>query len=80
MKTRSQTLKEEQIQKKNSLTPLYEVNIDFDEASEAWRANKKCLKNGMYAYICGKIMLNGNSCSRNRATGGDYCKMHNKSS
>ena len=70
MKTRSQKLK--------FLTTPYTVEIDFDEASSAWRANKKCLKNGMYAYICGKTMLNGNSCSKNRVDWCDYCKMHNK--
>jgi hypothetical protein len=29
----------------------YEVNIDFDEASAAWKANKKSLGNGCYKYI-----------------------------
>ena len=33
---------------------LYEVNIDFDEASEAWRANKKYIGNGTYKYITPK--------------------------
>ena len=30
---------------------LYEVDIDFDDASEAWRANKKSIGNGQYKYI-----------------------------
>jgi hypothetical protein len=30
--------------------PLYEVDIDFDEASEAWRANKTSIGNGQYKY------------------------------
>ena len=47
MDTRSQTT----YQKK----ALYEVNIDFDEASEAWRANKKYIGNGSYKYITPKI-------------------------
>jgi hypothetical protein len=46
MNTRSQTTYE-----KNT---LYEVNIDFDEASEAWRANKKYIGNGCYKYITPK--------------------------
>lgn len=29
---------------------LYEVNIDFDEAHEAWMANKIKQKNGCYKY------------------------------
>ena len=30
--------------------PLYDVDIDFDEASEAWRANKISIGNGEYKY------------------------------
>ena len=37
-----------------TLTPLYEVNIDFDEASKAWRANKRSIGNGHYRYLCSK--------------------------
>jgi len=37
MKTRSQTKKEH---------ILYEVNIDFDEASREWKKNKKSIGNG----------------------------------
>jgi hypothetical protein len=36
--------------------------IDFDEASKAWRANKKVLKNGMFAYKCVYIHSTGSSC------------------
>lgn len=32
-------------------TQLYEVDIDFDDASKAWRANKKSIGNGQYKYI-----------------------------
>jgi len=41
MQTRSQSAKEK-----------YEVNIDFDGASAAWKANKKSIGNGQYKYIC----------------------------
>jgi hypothetical protein len=34
----------------SSMRPLYEVNIDFDEAHEAWVANKIKQKNGCYKY------------------------------
>jgi hypothetical protein len=30
----------------------YEVSIDFDGASAAWKANKKSIGNGQYKYIC----------------------------
>jgi hypothetical protein len=39
MLTRSQTKKVQ-----------FAVNIDFDEASRAWRENKKVLKNGCFEY------------------------------
>jgi hypothetical protein len=31
--------------------PTYDVEIDFDEASEAWLRNKKSIGNGQYRYI-----------------------------
>jgi len=37
-----------------SRTQTMEPNIDFDEASREWQANKKKLTNGCYAYICGE--------------------------
>lgn len=36
--------------------------IDFDEASKAWRANKKVLKNGTFAYKCIHIHSTGSPC------------------
>ena len=36
--------------------------INFDEASNAWRANKKVLKNGTFAYRCKHIYSTGSSC------------------
>ena len=70
MKTRSQTNSESR--------PSYEVNIDFDEASEAWRANKKSIGNGSYKYLCVKICKNNNYCSNKCLHGEDYCKTHLK--
>jgi len=46
MKTRSQA--------KYENSALYEVNIDFDGASEAWKANKSSIGNGSYKYVCAK--------------------------
>ena len=48
MKTRSQTAKQ-----------TLDVNIDFDEASHYWNANKKRTGNGTYKYVCGKTLKNG---------------------
>jgi hypothetical protein len=74
MKTRSQTKKES-----NTTTEtrqLYEVNIDFDEASEAWRANKKSIGNGSYKYVCAKICKNNNCCANKCLPSEHYCKKH----
>lgn len=46
MKTRSQT--------KYEKSAIYEVNIDFDGASEAWKANKISIGNVSYKYLCAK--------------------------
>jgi hypothetical protein len=35
------------------------VDIDFDEASKEWRANKKKNKDGSFSYICGATCSNG---------------------
>lgn len=50
--------------------PIYEVNIDFDDAAACWRDNKKKLKNGCYEYICGITMKNGKKCMKSN------CRRH----
>jgi hypothetical protein len=65
MQTRSQT-------KYDNLS-IYEVNIDFDGASEAWKANKKSIGNGSY-----KRSKNNNCCICKCLPGEDYCKTHIK--
>jgi hypothetical protein len=50
-----------------------EPNIDFDEASREWQANKKKLANGCYAYICGEKHTWG-ICQNIRGK----CKKHKK--
>lgn len=57
---------------------IYEVNIDFDAASEAWRANKKTFGNGSYKYVCAKIDKNNNCCISKCLHGEDYCRTHLK--
>ena len=65
MKTRSQIIK-----------PLFEVNIDFDEASQYWNANKKRTGEGSYKYVCGKPLKNGNFCKRNIKNDKYTCSIH----
>lgn len=43
---------------------IKEVDIDFDYASKCWRENKKKIGNGMFVYICGDTLKNGNLCQR----------------
>lgn len=61
-----------------TMAPLYEVTIDFDEASEAWRANKRSIGNGHYRYLCSKKNKNNNCCLIKCLHGENYCKTHLK--
>ena len=71
MQTRSQTA--------YNLSSKYEVNIDFDDASVSWKANKKSIGNGVYKYICmHKTNTNKNlkQCNRKPLPGSNFCKTH----
>ena len=71
MKTRSQ------IKYENS--GIYEADIDFDGASEAWKENKKSSGNGCYKYRCiAFVAKTGIKCEKFSKSGCDYCAMHNK--
>jgi hypothetical protein len=52
-----------------------DVNIDFDEASKLWNANKKKLTNGCYEYVCCKDLGNGLFCKR-KINKSQYCWLH----
>lgn len=52
------------------------VDIDFDGASKAWRANKKSIGNGSFTYICSAPTKNGNPCQRERAKDRLCCSTH----
>jgi hypothetical protein len=56
----------------------YEVNIDFDGASEAWKANKRWIGNGSYRYVCAKKGLRNNCCIAKCLPGEIYCRVHLK--
>ena len=68
MNTRSQT--------KYENSALYEVNIDFDGASQAWKSNKRSIGNGSYKYLCAKRGKNNNCCVQKCLAGEEYCKTH----
>ena len=46
----------ERIEKLLLRKPIYEVNIDFDDASRAWKANKKYMGDGTYRYLTKREM------------------------
>jgi hypothetical protein len=71
MQTRSQTENHIQLH-----IVEYEVNIDFDEASAAWKANKKSKRNGTYRYVCQGLTKTGKKCSREPFPGCDFCSWH----
>ena len=70
MKTRSQTKKEN--------SALFEVNIDFDEASAAWKSNKRPTGNGCYKYVCCYVTKTARKCNKEPIHFSDFCKTHTK--
>lgn len=82
MQTRSQTRELTEIvkpnQQSNFTRPLLQIEIDFDEASNAWLENKKSLGNGCYKYTCIKITKTGKKCKNDSLRGCDKCRFHNK--
>lgn len=62
----------------NNIDDIYEVNIDFDESSRLWQANKKSIGNGSYKYMCCCITKTGNKCNRASIVNSEYCKIHTK--
>ena len=56
---------------------IYTVEIDFDEASREWNANKKCIGQ-MYVYTCNSVCLNGKICKRQVYRNSEKCFCHSK--
>jgi hypothetical protein len=69
MQTRSQT-------NKVNRQLIQQIMIDFDEASLAWKSNKKSIGNGSYKYICLQKTKQGKSCKREACPECDHCKIH----
>lgn len=57
---------------------VYEVDIDFDEASRMWEYNKKRTGFGSYKYICCELNKSGIKCGRHIVDDTKYCRTHNK--
>ena len=60
MQTRSQTSQPfpllEKVEQKSLVQPFLKVEVEFDESSKAWKANKKSIGNGSYTPL---NILNG---------------------
>ena len=76
MKTRSQTKLSEETN--NLLEGILEINIDFDDASNAWKQNKKYMGNGTYKYICPQMKKDGSKCGKSCYKNSDLCWHHSK--
>jgi hypothetical protein len=50
--------------------------VDFDEASSAWKLNKKSIGNGCYKYVCVKVKKNGHQCKNDSLKNCEHCKFH----
>lgn len=80
MQTRSKT---RQIESQLSPTMQYEVSIDFDDASRAWRANKRQTSNGTFVYVCEYVLpygKKGYKCNKRCMVGTNVCYVHRNKS
>lgn len=57
---------------------MYDVNIDFDQASKMWRNNKISIGNGSYKYICSALCKTGKKCRNKPLKNKQVCHIHNK--
>jgi len=57
---------------------IFPVEMNFDEAHDAWMTNKRKLANGMYRYICCATTKTGKQCSRTPEPNSDLCLLHRK--
>ena len=65
-----------QTQIQTSKKVQFDINIDFDKASNAWKLNKKSTGNGCYKYVCVKIKQNGHQCKNDSLKNCEHCKFH----
>lgn len=48
----------------------------FDDATAAWRENKRVCKNGYFRYICQYTFQRGHKCGRDVYKDNDLCRQH----
>ncbi len=53
------------------------IDIDFDNASKMWRANKTSVGNGSFKYVCGALRKDGGKCLNKPCKDKQqYCHLH----
>jgi len=75
---KKEEIKKEEIKKEEIKRVQFDVNIDFDDAANAWNYNKKSIGNGSYKYICTKLTKGGKKCDKSCYNINEYCKQHYK--
>lgn len=55
---------------------MYQVHIDFNAASKAWRQNKKKVDECGFKYICGHKTRKGLPCNNSPLNGKIHCHIH----
>ena len=60
----------------NKILPMYDVNIDFDESSKLWNANKKKTASGLYKYVCESFTKKSDKCNRVCYKDNNNCYQH----
>jgi len=58
------------------LKPLFEVEIDFDDASKEWHKNKRSIGNSQYRYICEIQTNKKGTCNKVCYQNSDKCWIH----
>jgi len=88
MKTRSQTqsiahlnnnIHVDLVNIQSNIKPYYgefELEFDFDDASNHWNANKKKMENACYVYVCGYIKSKTGKKCMNKTNCGVFCRFH----
>lgn len=56
----------------------FKVEINFDEASDAWMQNKRSIGNGMYKYCCSATTKSGVKCKNKPLSDSSFCRIHKK--
>jgi hypothetical protein len=57
---------------------VYEVNIDFDDASREWLQNKRKLRDCTYVYKCMYVTRSNRQCTGKAIPNSCYCMYHAK--